>query len=92
MKTVEKKTWPEYFQAIMDGRKTFDLRLADWEIEVGDTLILKEWDPESKDYTGRELRKEVTYVIRTKEVEQWDMFTKDEIEEHGFQIISFAGK
>ena len=47
---IEKKTWPKYFQAIIEGKKNFELRLGDWECNEGDTLILKEWDPETKKY------------------------------------------
>ena len=63
---IEKKVWPEYFEAIQDGRKTFELRLNDFEINEGDILVLKEWDPETKSYTGRELEKTVTYVGKWK--------------------------
>ena len=39
MKKVEKKVWPEYFQTILDGKKTFELRLNDFDIVDGDTLL-----------------------------------------------------
>lgn len=84
---IEKKILPEYFQAIVDGRKTYELRLGDFEINPGDNLVLKEWDQEKNDYTGRKIETEVTYVGRFKIDElHWD---RAEIEEHGLQIISF---
>ena len=83
---IEKKVWPEYFQKIADGKKTYELRLADWECNPGDILVLKEWDPETKEYTGRQIEKTVTYVGKTKDIK---FFTKEEIEKYGFQIISF---
>ncbi len=42
---IEKKCWPEFFQKLADGTKTYELRLADWECNPGDTLVLREWDP-----------------------------------------------
>ncbi|MCX6743585.1 MAG: hypothetical protein NT116_05095 [Candidatus Parcubacteria bacterium] len=30
---------------------------ADFKIKAGDILILQEWNPKTKKYTGRELRK-----------------------------------
>lgn len=87
MKKIEKKVWPEYFQAILDGDKKFELRLADWECNKGDTLVLKEWSPETKEYTGRVLEKVVRYVIKTKGSEKF--WPKKDIEKYGFQIISF---
>ena len=45
---IEKKVWPKFFQKILDGDKTFELRLADFECKPGDILVLKEWDPETK--------------------------------------------
>ena len=83
---IEKKVWPEYFQLILDGKKTYELRLADWECDVGDTLILREWNPETKEYTGRTIEKEVTYVGKTKNMNFWP---KEDVEKYGYQIISF---
>ena len=82
---IEKKIWPEYFQAIADGKKKFELRLADFDVQKGDALLLREWDPEIKAYTGREIGKEVSFVIKTKDLNFW---TSEEIEKYGFQIIS----
>ncbi len=83
---MEKKTWPELFQKILDKDKTFDLRLADFECNPQDILVLREWDPETKEYTGRILEKKVTYVLKTKDLKFWG---KEEVEKYGFQIISF---
>ena len=63
---IEKKAWPEYFQKIIDGAKTYDLRVADFECQPGDILVLKEWNPQTKKYTGRQIEKKVTYVGNTK--------------------------
>jgi hypothetical protein len=58
----ELKTWPRYFEAVVLGRKTFELRKADRTFVQGDTLILREWDPESGEYTGRSVERRITYV------------------------------
>lgn len=86
VKRIEKKTWPEMFKAVRSGKKTFDLRLADWQCQEGDILVLKEWDPKRKKYTGRVLEKKVTFVLKTKDIK---FFSKEEIEKHGFQVIGF---
>ncbi len=83
---IEKKIWPEYFQKILDGVKTYELRLADFTCNPGDILVLREWDPNTKEYTGRKVEKQVTYVGKTKNTPFWP---KEEIEKHGFQIIAF---
>jgi hypothetical protein len=82
---IEKKTWPEYFKKVLSGEKNFELRLADWECKPGDTLVLREWDPKTKEYTGRQIEKEVTYVAKTKDIK---FFSKEDAEKYGYQIIS----
>jgi ribosomal protein S17 len=86
MKRIEKKTWPEAFQKILSGEKTFDVRLVDFDCKVGDILVLREWDPETKEYTGRKIEKKITYILKTKEAKYW---TKEDIEKYGFQVIGF---
>lgn len=54
------KTWPMYFDKVLDGSKTFEIRKNDRDFQVGDVLILKEYDEEN--YTGRQIYLEVTYV------------------------------
>ena len=85
---IKKKIWPEYFKKIKSGDKNFELRLADWQCNTGDVLILREWDPKTKQFTGHEIRKTVSYVLKTKDVEAANMWSKEEIEQYGFQIIS----
>jgi len=88
MQKIEKKVWPEYFEEILNGKKTFELRLNDFEIGEGDTLVLKEWDPKIKAYTGRELEKKVGYVGKWKIDELTKFWPKEEIETNGLQVIS----
>lgn len=83
---IEKKVWPQYFEAILSGKKTYELRLADWECREGDILKLKEWDPRTKKYTGRQVEREVTYVGKFKIDELF--WPEDAIKKHGVQIIS----
>ena len=84
---IEKKAWPELFEKVLSGDKTFDVRLADSKIKIGDLLVLKEWDPKTKSYTGREIEKKVTFALQSKDLKKF--WTKEEIEKHGFQIIAF---
>jgi len=86
MQRIEKKILPEYFQLILEGKKTYELRLADWECQEGDILVLKEWDPAKQELTGREMEKQVTYVGKTKDFNFW---SKEEVDKYGYQIISF---
>lgn len=64
MKKHKLKTWPEYFNEVAEGTKTFELRKDDRPFEVQDTVILKEWDPETHDYTGRWMEFEIIYILK----------------------------
>lgn len=77
--------WPESYELVRTGQKTYDLRLADWNIEPGDKIVFQEWDPGTKEYTGRSMEKTVGYVGKTK---SWEVWPKEDIEKYGFQVIS----
>lgn len=82
---IRKKTWPEYFQKILDGEKKFDLRVADFEASPGDTIIFEEFDPATQTYSGRTVEKKITFVGKTKD---WKFFAKEDIEKYGYIIMS----
>ncbi len=42
----ELKILPEYFLAVIEGRKKFEIRKYDRDYQLGDVLFLKEWDRE----------------------------------------------
>lgn len=60
----ELKTWPAFFEAVMSGSKTFEIRRDDRGFGVCDVLALREWDPAEQRYSGRALTVEVSYVLR----------------------------
>ena len=60
--THELKTYPKYFQETIEGNKLFEIRKNDRDFQVGDVLILKEWD--NIKYSGREIGVVVRYVLR----------------------------
>lgn len=60
--THELKCWPEFFVAILVGRKTFEIRRNDRDFHVGDVLWLREWDPVSVNYTGESVRRKIKYI------------------------------
>lgn len=58
------KCWPYFFNAILEDRKTFEIRFNDRDFQLGDTLLLREYDPHPSErgYTSRELRVRVTHM------------------------------
>ena len=90
MKRVIKKVLPEYFQDILDGNKKYELRLNDFDIEVGDVLVLEEYtsaNPATRKPTGRVLEKKVSYLRKFKLQDLW--WSEEDLKEKGIQIISF---
>lgn len=47
----ELKIWPQYYCRVADGSKTFEIRENDRGFQSGDTVILKEFDPEKLNAT-----------------------------------------
>ncbi len=85
MKEIKLKAYPELFEKVLSGEKNFDIRLGDKDIEKEDIIILVEID-KNRNLTGREIRKKVKFVLRTKEMNYWN---SEEIEKEGFVVAGF---
>lgn len=65
MNTHSMKIWPEYLDALVSGAKKFEIRhTRDRHFEVGDILVLKEYDPTTETYLDRVATVAVTYLIQ----------------------------
>lgn len=88
MRRIEKKAWSDKFEEVFSGKKNFEVRLNDFDISEGDILVLREWDPATKEYTGRELERTADYVLKLPIDELTKFWPREEIEKHGIQVIS----
>jgi ASC-1-like (ASCH) protein len=79
-----KKCIPSLFEDVRTGKKRFEVRLADFEVNLGDKMVLEEWIPEESAYTGRTCTIEIEYILKTKDMPAW---TPEKVEEFGFQIL-----
>jgi hypothetical protein len=69
----ELKTWSKYFNLIKSGDKPFELRKNDRGFLTGHELLLKEYNPETKIYSGRTLHRKITCVIEGSEAESFGL-------------------
>lgn len=63
MKTHKLKSWPDSFQAVWLGQKTAEFRKDDRGFEVGDCVLLQEYDSIEDRYSGREMTIHITHVL-----------------------------
>ena len=59
----ELKTIQPYFDAVEVGSKTFEFRKNDRDFQEGDTVVLREYDPKTDTYSGRELTFEIGFIL-----------------------------
>lgn len=58
------KISPKYYDAVLNGYKTFEVRKLDRPYNIGDTVILREFDYKDLDYTGRmNIKAEIRYIL-----------------------------
>jgi hypothetical protein len=62
MKTHIVKSWAHFYDAILRGWKTHDLRKDDRDYQVGDSLQLERYDNINGRYTGEHLQARITYI------------------------------
>lgn len=88
MKRIEKKFWPAFFDLFINGKRKFELRLADFDLEAGDIIVAREWNPETKEYTGRVKEFKVKRVERSAK-NPLIFWPVEEIKKKGFWIMEF---
>jgi hypothetical protein len=70
--THEIKIYPRYFEAVMSGDKTFELRRNDRDYKVGDVILLEEFEYEvGGSYTGRNLSVTISYILKEEDGKGW---------------------
>ncbi len=87
MKTITKKIYPEWFDLVNSGKKKYELRLDEFDIEEGDTLRLEEYTEKDKKPTGRFIEKKVNYV-RKVDLAGW-LKQQPELLKKGLYVIQF---
>ncbi|QYC51754.1 putative activating signal cointegrator protein [Proteus phage vB_PmiS_PM-CJR] len=56
------KIYPLYFRQVCSGMKKAELRINDRNYQIGELVIMKEYDPDTKSYTGNFVTVEITMV------------------------------
>lgn len=76
------KVYPQYFDDIDQGLKTFEVRFNDRNYHVGDILFLREFEPAGEEYSGRILICKVIYILSD------PLYVRDGFVILGFDLIS----
>lgn len=67
MKVHELRTWPPFFEEVILRDKKFEVRKNDRDFQIGDVLVLREWQPDQTGdggrYTGRIAAARVTSIL-----------------------------
>lgn len=58
----ELKIDQEYFKAVKDGKKKFEIRKNDRDYKVGDILVMLEYDKYYEAFTGEKITVEISYL------------------------------
>lgn len=86
MSIIEKKIWAEAFDE--DKLLNVDFRLADFDLAEGDHIRFREWDPTTKEYTGREYVKIVKRATKSQSPTRY--WTPEQLEKHGLYLLEWT--
>jgi len=84
MREIHKKIWPKWFRLIKKGKKNVEFRLADFQVKPGDILVLEEWDPIKKKYTGKLIKKKIKFVHK---INPLDYYKSKELKKYGVYLL-----
>lgn len=65
----------EFYTPVLKQVKTFEIRKNDRNFNVGDKVILNEWDEKQMQYTGRKTNIEITYITDYGQKENYVVFS-----------------
>lgn len=65
----------EFFDPVLKGIKTFEIRFNNRNFQVGDLILLNEWDSSSEVYTGRKVRGQIMYITDYEQKEDYVVFS-----------------
>lgn len=85
-KRVEKKSVPESYNQVASGKRKLELRIADFPLAAGDTIVLKEYDPKTNQPTGRQTELKCKRVERINPLQFYDA---DAIKRNGLYVIEY---
>ena len=57
------KILPEYFEKVLSGEKTFEVRYNDRDFNQGDTVVLMEYNSDENSFSGKEKEMLIGYVL-----------------------------
>lgn len=81
---IKIKVRREIFEKILNHEK-FDIRYGISECDIGDILVLMEFDYHTEKETGRYIEKEIKYILLT----AVQFYPQTQEEKHNFQTLLF---
>lgn len=72
--THELKIMPEFYNAVIENKKKFEIRKNDRNFQVGDNVVLREFS-ESAGYSGRYALGTILYITDYNQKEEYIVFS-----------------
>lgn len=69
-----------YFEHVINREKTFEIRKNDRNFQVGDYVLLNEWNDGKSTYTGRKVKVKIIYITDYEQKDDYVVFGFDFIE------------
>lgn len=73
MTTHELKIWPQWYEEVASGKKTYEIRKDDRGYKVGDVLVLQEFRHGVGEYTGRQVVRGIVHISRGDDAESFGL-------------------
>lgn len=85
-KVIDLRIPKEYFEK--DQKNRLEARLAKFDLEKGDIIRFREWDPETDSYTGRYFDKKVKDFHKIHKATKY--WSREDLDKFGIYILQFS--